>query len=285
MMRTAVLAAAATLFFTAAEPVPRFEVDPFWPKPLPNHWVLGSVTGVAVDARDHVWLVHLGMESLTPRTEAGLGTNPQTAETCCAPAPPVLEFDPAGNLVGHWGGPGNGFEWPKTPAGIDVDRQGNVMVRGEAQLLKFTGAGAFVAQEPIATMPVPAASCIRTAKDRNVYACDRKNNRIQVLQKDGKPLKEASVSKSTPGEGTVWDVAFSADPQQRFVYVADGASQTVWILRRDTLEVVSQIGSPGRYPGLFYGVGSVAIDSKGNLYTGETYEGKRLQKFVYKGTR
>ena len=265
MTRTAgLIGAAALLSLAAVEPAPRFEVDPFWPKPLPNHWILGSVTGVAVDARDHVWLVHLGMESLTARTEAGLGTNPQTAETCCAPAPPVLEFD---------------------PAGIDVDRQGNVLLRGEAQLLKFTRTGTFVAQEPITPPRVQGASCLRIAKDGNVYVCDRKNNRIQVLQKDGQPLKDGFVSKSTPGEGTVWDVAFSADPQQRFVYVADAASQTVWILRRDTLEVVSQIGSPGRYPGLFYGVGSVAIDSKGNLYTGETLEGKRLQKFIYKGTR
>jgi DNA-binding beta-propeller fold protein YncE len=279
MMRTAVLVAAATLFFTA-EPAPRFEVDPFWPKPLPNHWILGSVTGVAVDAQDHIWLVHLGMDSLTARTEAGLGTNPQTAETCCAPAPPVLEFDPAGNLVGHWGGPGAGFEWPKTPAGIDVDRQSNVSVRGESQVLRFTRTGTFVAQEPITPPHVPAATCMRMAKDGNVYVCDRKNNRVQVLQKDGKPLKEAFVSKTTLAEGAVWDIAFSADPQQRFVYVADGSDQTVWVLRRDTLDVISQIGSPGRYPGLFYGVGSVAVDSKGNVYTGETYDGKRVQKFV-----
>src|SRR6187397_820990 len=68
---------------------PTFQVDPFWPKPLPNHWILGSVTGVAVDARDHVWLVHRGMDSLTARTEAGLATNPPTAESCCAPAPYV----------------------------------------------------------------------------------------------------------------------------------------------------------------------------------------------------
>ena len=70
-----------------------FQVDPLWPKPLPNHWILGSVTGVAVDAQDHIWIVHRGAASLTARTEAGLGTDPPTAEYCCAPAPPVLEFD------------------------------------------------------------------------------------------------------------------------------------------------------------------------------------------------
>jgi len=281
MTRTAVLVAAAALLFAAADPVPRFEVDPLWPKPLPNHWILGSVTGVAVDTRDHVWLVHLGMESLTAKTEAGLGTNPPTAETCCTPAPPVLEFDPSGNLVGHWGGPGAGFEWPKAPAGIDVDREGNVSIRGDGQVLKFTRMGTFVAQIPVESPPVPAATCVRPAKDGIVYVCDRKNKRVQAM-KDGRPLKEAVV---TIGADPVWDIALSADPQQRFIYVADGNDQTVWVLRRDTLVVVSHIGSPGRYPGLFYGVGSIAVDSKGNLYTGETFEGKRLQKFIYKGTR
>ena len=286
MTRAALVVSAAILLSGAvAGNTPTFTVDPFWPKPLPNHWILGSVTGVAVDGQDHVWLVHLGMPSLTARTEAGLGTDPPTAETCCAPAPPVLEFDPAGNLVGHWAGTGTGFAWPKEPAGIDVDRQGNVLVRGEAQLLKFTRAGTFVAQQPIAPPPVAASSCSRTAKDGTVYVCDRRKNRIQVLQKDGRPLKEAFVSKTTEGEGSVWDIAFSADPQQRFVYVADGADQTVWVLRRDTLETIASIGSNGRYPGRFYGVGSVAVDSKGNLYTGETYEGKRVQKFVFTGVR
>src|SRR5262249_32003838 len=98
-----------------AAPAPQFQVDPLWPQPLPNHWILGSVTGVAVDADDHVWIVHRGLDSLTARTEAGIGTDPPTAEACCAPAPPVLEFDPAGNLVSHWGGPGQGYDWPQSP--------------------------------------------------------------------------------------------------------------------------------------------------------------------------
>jgi DNA-binding beta-propeller fold protein YncE len=283
MLRTALLVGAVIVLNGSLDPVPRFEVDPLWPKPLPNHWILGSVTGVAVDAQDHVWLVHRGLASLTARTEAGLGTNPPTAETCCAPAPAVLEFDPAGNLVGHWDASGTGFEWPKDPSGIEIDRQGNVSIRGEAQVLKFTRTGAFITQEAI-TPRVPAETCMRPANDGLVYVCDRKNNRVQAL-KDGKPLKEAFIARTTGGDGAVWDIAYSADPQQRFVYVADGTNQTVWILRRDTLDVVSRIGSPGRYPGMFYGVDSVAVDSNGNLYTGETFEGKRVQKFLYKGTR
>src|SRR4051812_157180 len=84
-----------------SEQVPRFEVDPLWPKPLPNRWILGSATGVAVDDRDHIYLVHL-TDSFNARTEIGLATNPPTGE-CCAPAPNVLELDAAGDLVGHWG--------------------------------------------------------------------------------------------------------------------------------------------------------------------------------------
>ena len=101
--------------FQAAPPV--LQVDPLWPKPLPNHWLLGSVTGVAVDARDHIWVVHRGYDSMTARTEIGAATNPKTAAECCVPAPPVLEFDAAGNLVGHWGGPGDKYDWPVSPGG------------------------------------------------------------------------------------------------------------------------------------------------------------------------
>jgi len=128
-----------------------------------------------------------------------------------------------------------------------------------------------------------SVTCVRVASDGMVYVCDRQSNRIQVFKKDGTFVKEAVVSKSTLGQGAVWDIAFSSDPGQRFLYVADGSDQKVWILRRDTLDVVSSVGAGGRWPGHFYGVGNIAVDSKGNLYTGETYEGKRLQKFLFKG--
>jgi DNA-binding beta-propeller fold protein YncE len=126
-------------------------------------------------------------------------------------------------------------------------------------------------------------SCVHISKDGLVYVCDRQNDRVQVFRKDGKFVKETLVSKTTTGDGSVWDVAFSNDPQQRYMYVADGHDKKVWVLMRDSLEVVSSFGDGGRLPGLFYGVGSVAVDSKGNVYTGETYEGKRVQKFVFKG--
>jgi len=356
-----------------APQVPRFQIDALWPKPLPNHWILGSVTGVAVDGQDHIWLVHRGMDSLTARTEAGLGTNPPTAETCCAPAPFVLEFDQAGTLLNSWGGPGQGYDWPRTPAGLAVDSTGHVWIAGtapepagmagrgplppaDAQVLKFTRDGKFLLQighpgkiegsfskttlnRPAgfafdeaahevyiadgvgnrrvavfdnesgsykrhwgaygqATSEAPVSTydpgkppekqfrtvtCVRIARDGLVYVCDGRSDRIQVFRKDGTFVKEGFISTSTLGDGAVWDVAFSNDPQQRFLYVADGSDQKVWVLRRDTLDVVSSVGAGGRWPGHFYGVGNIAVDSKGNLYTGETYEGKRLQKFIFKG--
>ena len=107
----------------AGAQAPKFEVDPMWPKPLPNHWILGQTIGVSVDAQDHIWIIHRG-GSLEPG-ERHATTNPPTAQ-CCAPAPPVLEFDEDGNLIGHWGGPGNGYNWPDSNHGITVDYKGNV---------------------------------------------------------------------------------------------------------------------------------------------------------------
>jgi DNA-binding beta-propeller fold protein YncE len=124
-------------------------------------------------------------------------------------------------------------------------------------------------------------SCVKLSTDGKVYVCDRQNDRIQVFQKDGKFVKEGAVAKNTLGEGSVWDLAFSNDPQQRFVYVADGQNKKVRVLNRETLEVVASFGDGGRLPGLFYGLGSIAVDSKGNVYTGENFEGKRVQKFNY----
>src|SRR5437870_6149821 len=82
---------------------PRFEVDPLWPKPLPNHWLQGQTIGVSVDAQDHIWIIHRA-GSLEPG-EQHATTNPPTAQ-CCAPAPPILQFDQEGALISSWGGPG-----------------------------------------------------------------------------------------------------------------------------------------------------------------------------------
>jgi DNA-binding beta-propeller fold protein YncE len=113
-----------------------------------------------------------------------------------------------------------------------------------------------------------------------VYVCDRTANRIQVFHTDGTFVKEARVATDTMGNGAVWDLAFSSDGGQSRLFVADGQNQKVWVLDRETLEQVGSVGAGGRWPGHFFAVGSVAVDSQGNLYTGETLEGKRIQKFV-----
>src|ERR1700743_3383117 len=109
---------------------PRFEVDPMWPKPLPNHWVMGSVIGVSVDAGDHIWIIH--REGELEEKEKYLTWKPPAGD-CCLPAPPVLEFNEAGDLIGHWGGSGEGYDWPSSNHGIDVDYKGNVWIGGNGQ--------------------------------------------------------------------------------------------------------------------------------------------------------
>src|SRR5258707_11875014 len=109
---------------------PKFEVDPFWPKPLPNHWVIGSAVGVSVDSQDHIWIVHR-TNSHEPM-ELYAAAKPPASE-CCLVAPPVLEFDEQGNLIGHWGGPGDGYDWPDSNHGITVDYRGNVWIGGNGR--------------------------------------------------------------------------------------------------------------------------------------------------------
>ena len=110
------------------------------------------------------------------------------------------------------------------------------------------------------------------------------NDRIQVFKPDGTFVKEdvhREAARSAPAPS--WDIAFSKDPQQKYIYLADGENDRVHIIDRDSLQVLTTFGEGGRQPGEFYGVHSIATDSKGNIYTTETYRGQRVQKFVYKG--
>jgi DNA-binding beta-propeller fold protein YncE len=124
---------------TPRQLVPSFQVDPFWPKTLPNKWLVGAVAGVAVDDEDHVWIIHRPGTLQSNETRAGWRA-----------APPVLEFDAAGNLLAAWGGPGEGYEWPDLEHGIYVDTRKNVWIAGagqkDAQVLKFTPSGKFLLQ-------------------------------------------------------------------------------------------------------------------------------------------
>ncbi len=338
---------------------PRFEVDPMWPKPLPNHWILGMTIGVGVDAQDHVYIIHRGAATLGAKEMYAMANPP--ASECCVAAPPILEFDAAGNLVKGWGGPGQGFEWPESNHGITPDSKGNLWIGGnganDGHILKFTREGKFVKQfgfayanagsndmlafnkvakisldegtneayvadgygnhrvavidmdtgkikrywgayankpddtnlgnynpdAPVAKQFRNPVHCAVPSKDGFVYVCDRPNDRIQVFTKDGKFQKEVFVAKRTLGDGAVWDIAFSKDPQQKYLYLADGANEKIYVFDRASMEMLTSFGDGGRQPGQFYAVHSIETDSKGNLYTTETYEGKRVQRFVYKG--
>ena len=121
------------------------------------------------------------------------------------------------------------------------------------------------------------------SRDNLVYVCDRVNDRIQVFQKDGTFVKEVFVEKNTRGDGSVWDIAFSKDAQQKYFYLADGANEKIHVFDRQSMTELTAFGDGGRQPGQFYAVHSIATDSRGNVYTTETYEGKRLQRFMYKG--
>jgi DNA-binding beta-propeller fold protein YncE len=336
---------------------PMFEVDPLWPKPLPNHWLLGMTIGVWVDDQDHVWIIHRGAATLNDNEKA---LDLKVGE-CCTAAPPVLVFDQAGNLVRAWGGPGPGYEWPESNHGVHVDYKGNVWIGGngpkDAHVLKFTRDGKFLMQmghfgknagsndlenfgrvakiwvdpktneayvadgylnKRVAVLDAdtgkmkrywgaygnkpddanlgkydpkapPAKQfrnpvhCVERTNDGLVYVCDRANDRVQVFRPDGSFVKEAFFAKETLGSGSAWDIAFSKDPEQRYIFLADGTNEKVRVILRETLEEITNFGDGGRQPGQFFGVHSIAADSKGNLYTTETYEGKRVQRFVYKG--
>ena len=125
--------------------------------------------------------------------------------------------------------------------------------------------------------------CAELSADGFVYVCDRPNDRIQVFSRDGTFVKEAFIAKRTLGDGSVWDIAFSKDPQQKYLYLADGKNEKIYILDRQSLQILTSFGDGGRQPGQFFAVHSIATDSKGNIFTTETYEGRRVQKFVYKG--
>jgi DNA-binding beta-propeller fold protein YncE len=146
-----------------------------------------------------------------------------------------------------------------------------------------TNMGTYNPDAPLIQQFRSPVHCADVSNDGFVYVCDRPNNRLQVFTKEGKFVKEIQIAKKTGGDGSIWDVAFSRDPQQKYMYIADGKNERIYVLLRDTLEILTSFGDGGRQPGQFFAVHSIATDSKGNLYTTETYEGRRIQKFVYKG--
>jgi hypothetical protein len=360
MRRLFLLLAALTVAITlpastlAQGAAPHYVVDTTWPKPLPNNWLLGQIGGMAVDKNDHIW-VFQRPRSLTD-DEKGVTLKPPRSQ-CCVPAPAVLEFDGAGNVLRSWGGPGAGYEWPANEHGITIDAEGYVWLTGngdnDGQILKFTQDGKFLKQighegpsegsnsktqmgRPASvTVDVPAhevyvadgyknrrvvvfdsvtgaykrhwgaygkppnddplppydpnapplqgfrnpVHCVRIAQDGLVYVCDRAGDRYQVFHKDGTFVKEVFIKKETLGNGSMWDLNFTQDPGQPYLLNADGENDEVRVLSRDTGAILSIFGRSGRQAGDFHWVHTSVTDSKGNLYTGEVDNAKRIQKF------
>ena len=360
--------------------VPTFEVDPLFPKNLPNHWLMGPTIGVDVDSRDNIWVVHRNTpDQFVGRTEIGLVQDPPLA-TCCAPGDPVLVFNQEGDLIDSWGGPGTetgDYVWPVSNHGITVDGMDNVWIGGnggsDSHVPTFDRQGNFLMQigTPGAGMTGPVSErtgeptavrdshsmdsfgrvakigtdneaneayfadgyfnrrvavvdmdtgevkrywgaygndpdddanlgpysegmepsqqfrgpvhCSEISNDGLVYICDRGADRVQVFQKDGTFVSEHIIAGATLSQGSTWDIDFSHDADQKYIYLADGQNMKVYIIERETMEVLTAFGDGGRQPGMFFAVHSIAVDSMGNIFTTETYEGSRLQKFAFKG--
>jgi DNA-binding beta-propeller fold protein YncE len=150
----------------------RYFVDPFWPKDLPDNWTLGQVAGIAVDGQDNIWIIHRP-RTLMENEKGAQKTPPETR--CCTPAPPVLQFSADGRLLKSWGGPGDGYAWPKNEHGIHIDKDGNVWLGGndqDDQIIKFSPEGKFILQVGKADTPGGSNSTTRLGRPAHMVTDD-----------------------------------------------------------------------------------------------------------------
>jgi DNA-binding beta-propeller fold protein YncE len=383
-----------------APTAPRYRFDPDWPKPLPNKWKMGGVTGLAVDSNDDVWVLNRPNDLRDLELRAEL--TPPTAD-CCVRPPSMIHIDKNGNVIGS-------FDAPQGH-GMDVDSQGFVYI-GQDTVRKYDPKTGKVVGEvpraperqpgggggeggggaarvpgrggpgPTGTFPPPAARgrgdvdpaaqaaataafrakypptmpmivgqieeirldepagemyvadsylggrvmvfdlktfafkrgwgayghklsdistndadraytpggpmpkefrghlTLNSSNDGLVYAADRNANRIHVTTKDGKFLKEFILAPQTGEGGSTGGVAFSPDKQQRFLFISDLTNNHIWFLNREDGNILGQMGSMGENGGQWFGLHMIAVDSKGNIYTGEVFNGERVQRFV-----
>jgi hypothetical protein len=382
---------------------PKFKFDPDWPKPLPNKWKLGGVTGLAVDKDDNVWVLDRPNDLTDIEIEAEL--TPPLAD-CCVRPPSMIHIDKNGNVIGSFDAPqGHGMavdskgfvyigqntvrkydpktgkvvgEVPRTPetetggaagaaeptlpkripgrgsagpvAGFLTPPAGRGQPAPAAQASREAAIAAFRAKYPPTTPMIvggleeirldePARELyaadnylggrvmvfdldtlqfkrgwgayghalrdistndadraytpggpmpkefrghltLNISNDGLVYAADRNANRIHVTTKQGKFVKEFILAPMTGVGGSTGGVMFSPDKQQRLLYISDLTNNHIWFLNREDGKVVGQMGSMGENGGQFFGLHMIAVDSKGNIYTGEVFAGERVQRFV-----
>ena len=325
----------------------QFQVDPFWPKALPNDWVTGNVGGTCVDKNDHVFIVS--------RTADATNLTPAEKEVGRA-APPVIEFDPEGNVVNSWGDPKivpsgihdcyfdpEGSIWIggntdaiaqkysrdgklllqigtkgkfdtadgtekaaalnasrtllNRPASFAVDPgNGEVYISdgyGNRRIVVFDREGKYVRQfgrqatkeESEAGMGgvfLGIVHCVVLSNDGLLYVADRDGKRIQVFDKAGNFKKNIFIKRrraDLPGNGSPWWIHLSHDKAQKTMYVADGVNEVIWTLDRESGQVQSGFGRLGHMAGEFTFLHTITMNSKGDLFIGETVGGRRVQKF------
>jgi DNA-binding beta-propeller fold protein YncE len=359
----------------AQEGVPKFEVDAYWPKPLPNRWVTGEIGGLCVDSKDHVFLVQRvndvgGMDGhLEGLTDDELNAGQA--------GPPVIEFDAEGNVVNSWG---DSNLLPKDLHGCAIDRDGHVWLDGSEdgivqeyshdgkelllqigkrgvfdssdgtvsgtplnsspsqffrvseiafdphngdvyvadghakgkggnnfRIVVFDRGGHYLRQwklyrspEEAKTAAAPTPHCVRVSNDGLVYVCDRWMNRLQVFDTAGNFQKNMpfafKVWTPIPATGTgsrreamlvgsVSSVEFSLDQSQKYMYVINEIDEQVDIVDRASGRVLGSFGRPGHQVGEFMHAHTMAVDSKGNIYVGESVDGRRVQKFKMVGSK
>jgi hypothetical protein len=380
-----------------AQTAPRYLYDPGWPKPLPNKWKIGGITGLAVDKNDDVWVLNRPNDLTDIELHAEL--TPPAAD-CCVRPPSMIHVSKNGDVIGS-------FDAPQGH-GMDVDSQGFVYIgqdtvrkydpktgkvvaevarvpetenggppggRGAAPRVpgrggpgpvsgflgrgggssgegaaRGTNAQAFRAKYPATTpmivggieeiridepnndiyvadsylggrvmvfdfktlafkrgwgaygRPLSEVSTndadraytpggpmpkefrghltINVSNDGLVYAADRNANRIHVTTREGKFLKEFKLAEQTGVGGATGGVGFSQDKQQKFLYISDLTNNHIYFLDRESGKEVGRMGSMGESGGSFWGLHMIAVDSKGNIYTGEVFAGQRIQRFV-----
>ncbi len=324
-----------------------FQVDPYWPKALPNDWVTGNVGGACVDANDHVFIVSRTAD------EGNLSAKEMAVGRA---APPVIEFDEEGDVVNSWG------DVNIVPFGIHdcyIDYEGNIWMGGnqDSIALKYSPQGELLLQigekgvfdtddgtvsgaannssethlhRPSSFAVDPAngdvyitdgygnrrvvvfdsdgnfirqfgrqateeetanqtggvftevVHHVSLSNDGLLYVCDREGRRIQVFDKMGNFQKNMTVPRrrpDLPGNAEPYWTVLSRDPKQKYLYVAAGEDEAIWIMERETGKVIEGFGNMGHRAGEFTFLHSLAINSKGELIVGETIGGRRVQKF------
>jgi DNA-binding beta-propeller fold protein YncE len=381
-----------------APAAPRYRFDPEWPKPLPNKWKIGGITGLAVDRNDDVWVLNRPNDLTDIELHAEL--TPPSAD-CCVRPPSMIHIDKNGNVIGSFDAPqghgmdvdSKGFVYigqdtvrkydpksgkvvgevpraPETQGGGPPGGRGPAPARtpgrgGQGPVAGFLGRGGGIAGEgaarggnaaafrakypastpmivggveeirldeaanemyvadsylggrvmvfdlttfafkrgwgaygrPLSEVSVDDADraytpggpppkefrghlTINFSNDGMVYAADRNANRIHVTTKQGKFVKEFRLAENTGVGGATGGVGFSADKQQRFLFISDLTNNHIYFLDRDSGKEVGRMGNMGDNGGSFYGLHMIAVDSKGNIYTGEVFAGERVQRFV-----